>query len=135
MNLQQIRYFLAIIEEQNFTRAAKRCRVAQPSLTEAIHRLEREIGGSLFVRCVGLQREALATDLALAVRPHLERAFASVQLAQEAAVDFLRAKGHAAKQQNGTAAIDNISDLELTVGRSHAPCGSGPFEEAQGEVR
>jgi DNA-binding transcriptional LysR family regulator len=41
MNLQQIRYFLAIIEEQNYSRAAKRCRVTQPSLTEGIHRLER----------------------------------------------------------------------------------------------
>jgi DNA-binding transcriptional LysR family regulator len=115
MNLQQIRYFLAIIEEQNFTRAAKRCRVAQPSLTEAIHRLEREIGGILFVRCVGLQREALPTDLALAMRPHFQRAFASVQLAQEAAAHFLKVHSEAAKPRNGTAVIFDRSDLEWSL--------------------
>jgi LysR family transcriptional regulator, hydrogen peroxide-inducible genes activator len=100
MNLQQIRYFLAIVEEQNFTRAAERCRVAQPSLTQAIHRLEHEMGGRLFARCVGPQREALPTDLALAVKPHLELALVSVQLAQEAAVAFL----DATKPQSSTAA-------------------------------
>src|SRR5947207_1625857 len=47
MELRHIRYFLALLEEQNFTRAAKRCRVAQPSVTNAIHRLERHVGGKL----------------------------------------------------------------------------------------
>jgi DNA-binding transcriptional LysR family regulator len=82
MELRHIRYFLALLEEQSFTSAAKRCRAAQPSVTEAIHRLERDVGGKLFVRAGGSQRETLPTDLALAIRPRLERAFASVQLAR-----------------------------------------------------
>ena len=36
MEMHQVRYFLALCEELNFTRAAERCHVAQPSLTRAI---------------------------------------------------------------------------------------------------
>ena len=50
MEIAQCRYFLALCQEGNFTRAAKRCGVAQPSLTRAIRKLERELGEPLFVR-------------------------------------------------------------------------------------
>ncbi len=46
----QVSYFLALCEEQSFTRAARRCGVAQPSLTRAIQELESECGGPLFER-------------------------------------------------------------------------------------
>src|SRR5215467_12635247 len=42
MQMQHIRYFLALCEERSFTRAAKRCGVSQPSLTNAIMVLEQE---------------------------------------------------------------------------------------------
>src|SRR5215468_10129897 len=45
MQMQQIRYFLALCEERSFTRAAKRCGISQPSLTNAIIALEQELGG------------------------------------------------------------------------------------------
>ena len=50
MEIAQVRYFLALCEERNFTRAARRCGVAQPSLTRAIKTLETELGGPLFQR-------------------------------------------------------------------------------------
>jgi molybdenum-dependent DNA-binding transcriptional regulator ModE len=50
MEIAHCRYFLALCQEGNFTRAAKRCGVAQPSLTRAIRKLERELGEPLFVR-------------------------------------------------------------------------------------
>ena len=50
MQMNQIRYFLALYDERNFTRAAKRCGVSQPSLTNAIKRLEQILGGPLFDR-------------------------------------------------------------------------------------
>jgi DNA-binding transcriptional LysR family regulator len=50
MEMHQVRYFLAIYEEGNFTSAAKRCGVKQPSLTRAIQRLETEFGAPLFIR-------------------------------------------------------------------------------------
>ena len=49
MQMNQIRYFLALCEERNFTRAAKRCCVSQPSVTNAIKQLELELGGPLFL--------------------------------------------------------------------------------------
>ena len=50
MEMHQIRYFLALCEERNFTRAAKCCGVSQPSLTNAVKRLEHTFGGPLFHR-------------------------------------------------------------------------------------
>src|SRR5262249_54208489 len=50
MQMQQIRYFLALCEERSFTHAAKRCGVSQPSLTNAIIALEQEFGDALFKR-------------------------------------------------------------------------------------
>lgn len=50
MELQQMRYFLAAARELNFTRAATKCNVSQPSLTRAIGLLETELGGDLFRR-------------------------------------------------------------------------------------
>ena len=50
MQMQHIRYFLALCEERSFTRAAKRCGISQPSLTNAIIALEQALGGALFQR-------------------------------------------------------------------------------------
>jgi DNA-binding transcriptional LysR family regulator len=50
MKIHQVSYFLALCEQQSFTRAARCCGVAQPSLTRAIQQLEHELGGRLFER-------------------------------------------------------------------------------------
>lgn len=50
MEMHQVRYFLAVSREFNFTRAAAACRVSQPALTRAIKLLEDEFGGELFRR-------------------------------------------------------------------------------------
>lgn len=70
IRLQHIRYFLALATERNFTRAAVRCGVTQPSLTNAIKSLERSLGGRLFER--GRQRCRL-TALGVSLRPHFEQ--------------------------------------------------------------
>lgn len=50
MELTQVRYVLAVYEARNFTRAAERCGVSQPSLTAAVKKLEHELGGPVFHR-------------------------------------------------------------------------------------
>jgi hypothetical protein len=44
MEMHQVRYFLAVAEELNFTRASEKCNVTQPSLSRAIKLLEEELG-------------------------------------------------------------------------------------------
>jgi DNA-binding transcriptional LysR family regulator len=70
MDTRKIRYFLALCEEQSFTRAAKRCGVSQPSLSAAIKSLERELGASLFLRS---RKQTTISPLGIAVRPHLQQ--------------------------------------------------------------
>src|SRR5512135_3408704 len=83
MELRHLRYFVAVAEHLNFTRAAARLHLAQPSLTRQIHNLEEEIGVRLLNRTksqVALTEEgrsflvdarrilALATESVLAVQ-------------------------------------------------------------------
>jgi DNA-binding transcriptional LysR family regulator len=53
MTLQQLAYFLAVARDRNFTRAAQRTHVAQPSLSKQIQSLEAELGAALFSRARG----------------------------------------------------------------------------------
>src|SRR4051812_49871561 len=50
VELQQMRYVVAVAETSNFTRAAEQCLVVQSALSHQIARLERELGAKLFDR-------------------------------------------------------------------------------------
>src|SRR5881392_1791509 len=50
VELQQLRYVVAIAETNSFTRAAERCLVVQSALSHQVARLERELGARLFER-------------------------------------------------------------------------------------
>jgi DNA-binding transcriptional LysR family regulator len=50
MEMHQVRYFLALSNTLNFTRAAEECNVTQPALTRSIKQLEEELGGDLIRR-------------------------------------------------------------------------------------
>ena len=90
MELDQIRYFLALCEELNFVRAAHRCDVAQSSLTRAIKALEAEFGGALFHREHATMR---LSRLGQKVKPFLEQTYSHVEGARRKADDFVRQQG------------------------------------------
>jgi len=89
MEMHQIRYFLAVSEELNFTRAAERCNVAQPSLTRAIKLLEEELGGLLFHR---ERANTHLSELGRTVKPYLEEVYAKTEEAKRQALDFGKLK-------------------------------------------
>ena len=74
MEMQHVRYFLATASELNFTRAAERCNVTQPSLTRAIRHLEEELGGDLFRR---ERPQAQLTELGQRMHPMLKQCYES----------------------------------------------------------
>jgi LysR family hydrogen peroxide-inducible transcriptional activator len=89
MEMHQVRYFLAVARERNFTRAAEQCNVTQPSLTRAIQKLEEEFGGQLFRRERALTH---LTDLGRLMHPLLERSFEAAQQARALARQVERAQ-------------------------------------------
>jgi DNA-binding transcriptional LysR family regulator len=103
MEMQQVRYFVALAETLNFTRAAERCHVSQPALTRAIQQLEHELGGPLFHR---ERNNTHLSELGKMMMPYLAGVEESSRAAKEAA--------RAARQ------LENVT---LTLG---AMCTIGP---------
>lgn len=87
MEMHQIRYFLAVAETLNFTRAAELCNVTQPALSRAVQNLEQEIGGLLVRRERGLTH---LTDLGRLMKPHLEEVLQQADKAKTTAKSFLK---------------------------------------------
>jgi DNA-binding transcriptional LysR family regulator len=87
MNLRQLHYLVAIADEGSFTRAAEQLLVAQPSLSQQIKSLERELGGLL------LERLPTGVRLTAAGKAFLPEARAAVAHAERARRSARRALG------------------------------------------
>ncbi|MEU8916344.1 LysR substrate-binding domain-containing protein [Streptomyces nigrescens] len=79
MQLQQLRYFTAVADTRHFTRAAEREHVAQPSLSQQIRSLERELGAELFHRARG---HITLTDAGETLLPLARRILADAETAR-----------------------------------------------------
>ncbi|MFG2823941.1 LysR family transcriptional regulator [Kitasatospora sp. NPDC048365] len=79
MQLQQLRYFLAVADARHFTRAAELTHVSQPSLSQQIRQLERELGAELFHRA---RAGAELTDAGEALLPLARRIIADTESAR-----------------------------------------------------
>ena len=77
MELRHLRYFVAVGEEENMSRAAVKLHVSQPSLSTQVRDLEDEIGFSL------LQRTAKSVRLTEAGRVFLDNARAVLRRADD----------------------------------------------------
>ena len=87
--MHQVRYFLAVSDHLNFTRAAEACNVSQPSLTRAVKYLELEMGGELFYRA---GNKTGLSELGRMVHPHLKQVFDQALQAKHVAKDFRQVK-------------------------------------------
>ncbi len=84
MELQQLRYVLAVAKTRNFSRAAETCHVSQPSLSQQIAKLESELGERLFSR---LKRSAVLTSAGEALVQRATRILAEVDAARRDVAD------------------------------------------------
>jgi DNA-binding transcriptional LysR family regulator len=128
MELRHIRYFLAVAEEGNFTRAARRLRIGQPPLSLQIKDLEAEMGVRLFYR---LPHGAELTE---AGQAFLEAVQAIPRHVGEAVLAAQRAargeSGHLNLGVTGTAALNPVIPATIRAFRRNYPGVSLSLEEA-----
>ena len=82
LELRHLRYFVAVAEELNFSRAAERLHMAQPPLSAAIRQLEQDLGTELFLRTT---REVQLTEAGHAFLEGTRRTLAELDLARRQA--------------------------------------------------
>jgi DNA-binding transcriptional LysR family regulator len=88
--LRQIEYWVAVVEEGSFGRAARRMHVSQPSLSQQVKVLEAELGGELLER---LPRDVRPTPAGKEFLPHARRTVAAAREAVRAARAALEMRG------------------------------------------
>lgn len=80
MDLRQLEYFTAIVKEGSLTEAARRCRIAQPSLSQQLRALEEELGETLVLR---KPRGVEPTAAGRILLEHAERVLGEARLLKE----------------------------------------------------
>jgi DNA-binding transcriptional LysR family regulator len=89
MELHQLRYFCAVADTGSFSRAAEKCHISQPSLSQQILKLESELGGRLFDR---LGRSVRLTDLGEAFLPRARSVLHELSSAKDELTERLQSE-------------------------------------------
>ncbi|HEX4007419.1 MAG TPA: LysR family transcriptional regulator [Acidobacteriaceae bacterium] len=84
MEFHQLRYVCAIAETGSFSRAAEHCQVAQPSLSQQVLKLERDLGAKLFDR---LGRSVRLTEAGRAFLPHARSILGQLEAARSSVAE------------------------------------------------
>ena len=84
MEFHQLRYVCAVAETGSFSRAAERCQVAQPSLSQQVLKLEEDLGAKLFDR---LGRSVRLTEAGRAFLPHARSILSQMETARSSVAD------------------------------------------------
>ncbi|TXK40861.1 LysR substrate-binding domain-containing protein [Nonomuraea sp. C10] len=108
MELQQMRYVVAVAETANFTRAAEQCLVVQSALSHQIARLERELGAKLF------DRTSRSVRLTPAGEAFLPAARQALDAAERARAEVAAAAGEI-RGRLAIGAIPTVTAVDLPV--------------------
>lgn len=114
MELRQLECFLAVAEELHFGRASERLHLAQPSVSEAIRRLEAELGGPLLERTT---RKVRLTALGESFRAQVQPAYETIISAGDQAK--LQARGISGSLKIGFTGVA-LGDLTVKILRLFA---------------
>jgi DNA-binding transcriptional LysR family regulator len=101
MTLRQLESFLAVAREGSFSLAAQRLHLSQPTLTEHVQELEREIGKRLFAR---RYRQVVLTEAGRVLEPYVDRIMTTLEGGTQAVAE-----------------LDGLQHGSLLVGASTTP--------------
>src|SRR5438876_1157019 len=123
MEIHQLRYFVAVADEGSFSRAAAKVRVAQPSLSQQIRKLEAEVGQPLFDR---LPRSVVLTEAGRCLIDYARQILASIGDARRC-VDELKSEIATIANMVAAAIGDSIVPQMMVKHQATPGCVSLPF--------
>jgi DNA-binding transcriptional LysR family regulator len=114
VELHHLRYFVAVVDDKSFTRAAQRLHVVQSAVSAAVRALERELGADL------LERSSQGVRLTAAGRTLLPHAVATLDAARDAQDSVLGLRGTVqGTLRLGGVAAAGLLDIPALLGRYH----------------
>jgi len=121
MELHQLRYVCAVAETGSFSRAAERCQVAQPSLSQQVLKLEQDLGAKLFDR---LGRAIRLTEAGRAFLPHARSILSQMEAARASVADT-------SADLRGSVAVGAIPTIAPYLMPRYTAVFAGKFPEAK----
>src|ERR1700759_3137967 len=121
MEFHQLRYVCAIAETGSFSRAAERCQVAQPSLSQQVLKLEKDLGTKLFDR---LARSVRLTEAGVAFLPHARSIVNQMEAARSSVADKCA-------DQRGSVAVGAIPTIAPYLMPRYTAAFAKKFPEAR----